>query len=185
LKGLTLSANGNGVITAMEGPLLQDGPEPTTTAGAPVRITFHSKATGRPLSQVVYNLDPLPAASPTGGAAYNGVTEILAVDNTRFLMLERAYVEDVGYSVRLYEMNMIGATSVLNTSSLAGARYAPTTKRLLVDFNALGLSTVGDIAGMGWGPTFSNGERSLVFVSNDKFSSSLQTQFIALGVTLG
>jgi hypothetical protein len=82
-------------------------------------------------------------------------------------------------------MNMIGATSVLNTSSLAGARYAPTTKRLLVDFNALGLCTVGDIAGMGWGPTFSNGERSLVFVSNDKFSSSLQTQFIALGVTLG
>jgi hypothetical protein len=184
LKGLTLSANGNGVITAMEGPLLQDGAEPTTTAGAPVRVTFHSKATGQPLSQVVYNLDPLPAASPTGGAAYNGVVEILAVDNTRFLMLERAYAEGVGYSVRLYEMDLTGATSVLNTSSLVGATYAPTTKRLLIDFNALGLSGVGNIAGMGWGPTFANGERSLVFVSDDNFSSSSQTKFIALGVTL-
>ncbi|MEV4760392.1 esterase-like activity of phytase family protein [Micromonospora sp. NPDC049559] len=185
LEGLTLSANGNGVITAMEGPLLQDGAEPTPTSGAPVRVTLHSKATGQPVNQLVYQLDPVPAASPTGGAASNGVTEILAVDNSHYLVLERAYIEGAGNSVRLYEMDIARATNVLNTPSLAGVTYTPTTKRLLVDFGAFGLGTVDNIEGMGWGPTLPNGERTLVLVSDDNFSSSQQTRFVALGVTLG
>jgi hypothetical protein len=46
------------------------------------------------------------------------------------------------------------------------------------------LSRVDNVEGMTWGPPLRSGERSLVFVSDNNFSASQVTQFIALAVRL-
>jgi hypothetical protein len=164
-----LAVNGNNLVTALRSPLLQDGDQP-------VRLTVADLATGSSHVQWAYQLEALPG---------NGVAEILTVSATKYLVLERAPVPGGDDSVRLYEINLgSGATNVLRVPSLVGATYKATAKRLLVDFSALGLSSVKDFEGMTWGPTLSDGRRTLVFVSNNHLQSAQPTQVVALGVTL-
>lgn len=178
IEGLTIATGGGLAISATEGPLLQDGAEPTAQAGAPVRFNLAQRASGTVFSQLAYELD----ANPAGARGTNGLTEILAKDGQRYLVLERAKLADGQYSVRLYEASTVGARTVLPFASLAEADYVPMTKRLLVDFGELGLGRVGNLEGMSWGPTLPSGERTLVFVSDNNCDG--RTQVIALAVTL-
>lgn len=173
IGGLTLNTGGTLAISAAAGPLVQDGPTPTSDAGAPVRVSFANRTTGSVLSQLAYELDPLRG---------NALTEILAVDASRYLVLERARLANGRHSVRLFEASTIGARSVLPFAALAGATYTPMRKRLLVDLGELDLARVGNLEGMTWGPALTSGERTLVLVSDNDCGG--RTQLVALAVTL-
>lgn len=182
-EALAFTANGRSLVTALEGPAIQDGPAATVEHGAITRLTWYNKFTGRPYRQLAYPIDAVPfAPNPADGFADNGVTEILAVDRHRYLVLERSYAEGVGNSIRVYEINTRGATNVLHRDSLADHPYRPVTKRLLVDFATLDLEHVVNVEGMSWGPRLATGERSLVFVSDDGLSDEQITQVVALAV---
>lgn len=85
--------------------------------------------------------------------------------------------------MRVYEIDTSGATNVLNVPSLAGAKHVkPVKKRFLFDAADLGLSTVDNLEGMTWGPKLPDGERSLILVSDNNFSATQVTQFVALAV---
>ncbi|WP_280261437.1 esterase-like activity of phytase family protein [Nocardia wallacei] len=177
LEGATYAAGGALLVSSVEGPLLQDGPEPTTAAGALTRITVQARS-GPPLAQYAYPLDPLFAA----GRGSNGIAAVLAadpLDPTKYLVLERNYVEGAGNKIRIYEADTAGATNVLD-APLQQAR--PVTKRLLVDLADVGLPAVDNVEGMTWGPRLPSGERTLVLVSDDNFSGEQITQVIALAV---
>ncbi|GAB3451862.1 esterase-like activity of phytase family protein [Actinophytocola sediminis] len=176
-ESLTLSASGTQAISATEGPLLQDGAEPTRTTGAPVRLNFANRTTGTVASQLAYELDPVPA-----GACDNGLSEILARDASRLLTVERATLLRGGHSVRLFEASTAGARTVLPLAALDGATYTPVSKRELLNLADLGLSRVGNIEGIAWGPTLPSGERTLILVSDNDGDG--RTQLIALAVTL-
>src|SRR3569833_1514050 len=186
LEGITFTGFGSLLASEVEGPLLQDGPEPTTTAGALSRITLQSRF-GPILAQYAYPQEPLFAAPvPSAAFATTGVSSLLAVDQadpTKFLMMERSFSTGVGNKVRVYEIDTKGATNVLNVESLADAKHVkPVKKRFLFDAADLGLSTVDNIEGMTWGPKLPNGERSLIIVSDNNFSATQVTQFVALAV---
>lgn len=182
-EGLSLTADGRQLVTSMEGPLHQDGAVPTVDAGAVSRLTWYHKRTGGPVRQLAYRVDPIPVPpNPPGEFADNGVTEILAVDRHRYLVVERSFAVGVGNHIRVYEIDVRGATNVLGRSSLAGARYRPVGKRLVADFATLGLSHVDNIEAVSWGPRLRTGERTLVFVSDDNFNPSQVGQVIALAV---
>lgn len=183
LEGLALAAGGTRVVSAMEGPLLQDGPEPTTERGALTRISVQAR-NGRVLSQHAYPVDPVFADSPGGGFATNGVTSILPTGEPgRYLVMERSFVSGVGNSIRIYAVSTRQATDVSGTRSLRGADVTTARKELLVDLSRFeGLSTVDNVEGMTWGPRLPSGKRTLVLVSDDNFSSSQTTQVIALAV---
>ncbi len=66
--------------------------------------------------------------------------------------------------------------------SLAGRDVVPMSKRLVVDFDDLGLSTVDNTEGMTWGPVLPDGERTLLLVSDDNFAEEEVTQLVALGI---
>ncbi|MCZ3114931.1 esterase-like activity of phytase family protein, partial [Acinetobacter baumannii] len=87
------------------------------------------------LAQYVYPLDAIPAAPAPGRSADNGVTEILAIDDNRLLTLERAGVQGADGTfttyVRLYQIDIRGATDVRGLDRLAGASYVPVQKRLV------------------------------------------------------
>lgn len=185
LEGLTFAAGGSLVVSSVEGPLIQDGPAPTPEHGALGRITVQDRL-GHVLSQYAYPVEPVFAESPTGEFSNNGVSEILALnrwDPTRHLVMERSFVSGVGNSVRIYEIDTTGATDVRDVASLRGEPVRPVRKELLVDLaDVEGLPAVDNVEGMTWGPRLPNGQRTLVLVSDDNFSSGQTTQLIALAV---
>ncbi|WP_446223942.1 esterase-like activity of phytase family protein [Nocardia sp. IBHARD005] len=182
LEGATFAAGGALIVTAMEGPLREDGPGATTTAGATTRITVQARI-GPVLAQYAYPMEPVFAESrPEPGQVTNGVTAILvedALDPTRFLVVERAFAKGVGNRVRIFEIDTTVASNVLD-APIAGAR--PVAKRLVADLTDLGIEAVGNIEGMTWGPHLPSGERTLVLVADDNFAPEQRTQLIALAV---
>ncbi|WP_433600686.1 esterase-like activity of phytase family protein [Nocardia sp. CA-135953] len=182
LEGATFAAGGALFVTAMEGPLLQDGPVATAKTGATSRLTVQARF-GRLLAQYAYPMEPVFAeSSPEPGQGMNGIASILAadpLDPTKFLVLERSYVLGVGNKIRIYEADTSGATNVLD-APLGTAQ--PVAKRLLVDLADLGLDPIDNIEGMTWGPRLPSGERTLILVSDNNFSDKQVTQIVALAV---
>ncbi|MDX6742757.1 esterase-like activity of phytase family protein [Actinocorallia sp. A-T 12471] len=166
------------IVAAVEGPRYEDGAPPTVQRGAPARITVWSRATGRPVGQYVYPLDRLPQApSPADGLSDTGVSELLAVSRTRFLALERTWLEGVGYKARIYEFDLSAASNVLDRIDLKRP-HTPVSKRLVYEFKG----NVENFEGLAWGPKLATGECSLVAGSDDNFYAPERTVFVALAV---
>ncbi|APW36180.1 hypothetical protein RD110_02265 [Rhodoferax koreense] len=198
-EGLTLTPDGSAAWVAMENALVQDGPEPSVGApGGPCRVTRFDLATGQATAQRAYVPDAIPQApAPAIGFADNGVSEILAVDADRLLVLERAYMMGVGNSLRLYLVDTRQGSDTLTEARLMppspATNWSPMPKTLLADFSAFvgpqpdgrpGLRRLDNTEGMAWGPrlTGANGQpghRTLVFVSDDNFNPAQTTQLIA------
>jgi hypothetical protein len=182
-EGLTFAADGASLWLVMEGPLFEDGPEATVEQGPTVRLSNLDRS-GNVLAEHAYPVDPIPVAP--AGFGTSGVTEVLAVDGDRFLVVERASAEDAegiftNY-VRLYEADLGGATDVRDVASLAEGGFTPVAKRLVLDLNAAGIGAIDNIEGIAWGPDLANGNRSLLLVSDNNFNETQVTQFIALEV---
>lgn len=185
LEALTYAAGGTLVVSAVEGALLQDGPEATPDAGTLSRLTVQSRS-GRLLAQYAYPMEPVFAQpNPPGSFSVNGVAAILAVnpvDPTRYLVLERSFVTGVGNKIRIFEADFRGTTDIAGFDSIAGADVEPVRKKLVADLADFPLSTVDNVEGMTWGPRLPTGERTLLLVSDDNFAATQVTQVIALAV---
>ena len=184
-EGLSFAGDGKSVWLAMESALYQDGPIATPSAGATARLTRLDRD-GTVLAQYAYPLDPIQAV-PTGKNGDNGVSEILALDDTHAFVLERSGVEGADgiwkVYIRLYAINTNGATDVAAVPSLASANYIPVTKRLVIDLaKTADVGPVDNIEGMSWGPMLADGKRSLVLVSDNNFNPAQITQFLAFEV---
>ncbi|MFC5827505.1 esterase-like activity of phytase family protein [Nonomuraea insulae] len=169
-------------ITAVtEGPRFEDGPVPTVESGGPARLTVWNRQ-GRPRAQFAYPLDKLPVApNPPTQEADSGVSEILAIDEFRYLALERAWIPGTNYRVKLYEIDLRGATNVLGRDSLAGGgAYRPVSKRLVYDLGTF-RPPVQNMESLAWGPRLATGECTLVIGSDDNFSEEESTRFMAFG----
>ena len=187
-EGATLSADARSLWVAMEGPLFQDGPMPTSTNGAWLRFSRYDRTPrGRfgPLAmQFAYPVDPIPAAHAlTLAHAINSVTDILAFDADRFLVLERAFALGTGWRIRLFEADARDASDVATIPSLAERThgFVPMRKRLVLDYGTLGIG-IGNLEGLCFGPTLANGHRTLVLVSDDNFNPGQATQFLAFEI---
>lgn len=182
LEGLTFAGGGSLVVSAVEGPLWQDGPEATQQQGATSRITVQTRG-GHLLAQYAYPQEPVFAEpDPPGEFATTGVAAILAAGPGRYLVLERSFVTGVGNKIRLFEASTRGATDIAGMDSIAGETVRPVRKRLLADLADFDLSTVDNVEGMTWGPRLPTGARTLLLVSDDNFAASQVTQVIALAV---
>lgn len=203
-EGLALSADGNSLWIAMEGPLRQDDTPPEAGKGAVVRISRMARLPTSPrplLAQYAYVLDALPGKSALDAwPSVQGIAEILELDSTRLLVLERGFTAGSGISVRLYEASFATASDIRQVPSLLersiaspgaprpGAAHpsevplTPMSKRLLLDFSQLGLPHVDNIEGMSWGPRLPNGHRTLVFVADNNFRPIQVNQFLAFEV---
>lgn len=185
IEAFTFGSRGRLVTSAVEGPLIQDGPVPDVRRGALVRVTQQARG-GRVLGQYAYPLEKIFAESDPDSpwGPDTGVPSILAFPNDphRFLVLERTWVAGSGYKIRLYDATTRGASDVRAMKSLAGRHVVPMRKKLVADFDTLGLSTVDNTEGMTWGPELRPGERSLILVSDDNFDKEAVTQIVALAL---
>ncbi|GAA4271937.1 esterase-like activity of phytase family protein [Aquimarina gracilis] len=180
LEGLSLSFDNKGYWTSFELPLIEDGPEPTTTdTDSPVRITFFKKTTGMPERQFAYELDPV-AREATLGTTFeiNGLVELLEYDENKFLALERSFASgyiDGGNNVKIYKVDATNATNTLLLDNLASTSYTKASKTLLFDFeqvrSQLTRNTVDNLEGITFGPKLADGSRSIVVISDNNFNS--------------
>ena len=185
-ESLTISPDGTALYTAPEAALVQDGAVPTPEAGSTARIVRYDLATGLPVAEYAYAVDPVAAAPvPPGDVAEAGLSELLALDNRGTLLsLEGSFSEGVGDSAKLYLVETAGATDVSDVDDLAAEEVRPVRKELLLDLGTLGIP-LGNVEGMTLGPVLPDGRQSLVLVSDNDFGSAVSTQVIALALDLG
>ena len=180
-ESLSLSTDGNTVYTATENALFQDGTAATVNSGTRCRVASFNKATGNAGAEYVYLTEPVAAQTiPAGAFATNGLVEILAISDTTFLTVERSFSTGVGNSIKIFKASIAGASDVSGVAALTGSETAM-TKELLFDLDTLGIY-LDNIEGITLGPVLPNGSRSVVVVSDNNFSSTQVTQFIAFEV---
>nr|WP_296064874.1 esterase-like activity of phytase family protein [uncultured Actinoplanes sp.] len=186
LEGFTFAGGGNLIASVVEGPLEQDGAEPTRTHGALSRITLQDRD-GTVVAQYAYPMDPLPDVTPEGPyGALTGISTILAVDPatfTRFLLIERAFVSGYGRRIRIYDADCADATDVAAVPSLVDEPVRPVRKTLVADLAQIGVADPDNFEGMTWGPELAGGERTLLLVSDNDFRAELSTRVLALALT--
>lgn len=199
-ESLTITPNGRYLYTATENALAQDGTVATLDDTSFSRILKYDLTTGEVVAEFVYEVEKVAdAPNPVGSFATNGLVELLAIDNNGTLLaLERSFSNGVGNNVKLYEVLTQGALNVKDFNDLfreepleddgeiiAPNRFAidsPVQKRLLVDFKAdLGI-TPDNLEGLALGPQLADGRQSLIVISDNNFSATQTTQFIALAL---
>lgn len=187
-ESLSLIPGSNELVIATEAPLFQDGLRPDCKqGGAPIRIVRINWKTNQQIAQYAYVPDQTPIAPiPGSGKCDNGVTEILAIDTNRLLILERSYSEGhpiaEGNSIRVYEIDLSNAVKLNDNSSLAIGNFKPIFKKLVLDFSQIGKSKIDNIEGMCWGKILPNGKKSIVFVSDNNFSNKQISQIFVFEV---
>jgi hypothetical protein len=189
-EGLSFTPGHDALWLGMETALVQDGPIATVDTGSVARFTKLA-VTGNVIGQCAYALDPIQR-KPAGPYSDNGVSEILALDENRLLVIERSGVQGAGDKwtmyIRLYEADATGATDVGGISALARAGFKPMTKRLILDLSKLpelgskDLPFIDNIEGVSFGPNLPDGNRSLILVSDNNFNAAQVTQFLAFEV---
>jgi hypothetical protein len=196
-EGLTLSPDGARLFTAAETALTQDGAAATFEAGARTRILEYvsRRGTFEPAREFVYHLEPVPKPPYASGFVINGLVELLAVNRTTLLALERGFVENKTNPaqsrnrIRVYRVSLVGATDVSPLESLEGhPDIVPVTKTLLTDLSDVeGLSrelapTLDNFEGMAFGPRLPDGRASVVLVSDDNFSTAQRTWLLLFAI---
>ena len=179
-EGLDVAQDNSGFWLAMEGPLKQDGQEPTKDNGALVRLSYVSSTSGEIEKQFAIPVEPLPEEPDASAKAFRttGIVEILQYDASRFMVIERAYTSglaDGGNRVKLYLVDIAGATDVKSMISLKNQRIKVAKKHLLLDMadlqSKLHSGRVDNIEGISFGPLLESGEQTLLLVSDNNFNA--------------
>ncbi|MFT3800887.1 MAG: esterase-like activity of phytase family protein [Burkholderiaceae bacterium] len=188
-ESLAVTPDGARLYAAVENALVQDGPPVRAKTSSPSRIIEYDLRDGRPIAQFVYDVEPLPFR-PLGplGFADNGLVDLLALGDRRFLALERSFALGAGMRARLYWVDARHATDVGAMPALKPGAYRPAVKRLVLDLSTL-RGTDGapiwldNIEGFTLGPPDAvTGAPTIVFVADNNFSWMQATQFIAVAV---
>lgn len=186
-EGLALSPSGRWLSAIVESALYQDGADASFEAGAAVRLLRWDLSAGGEPAQYFYEVEPIPyprRGTPVGGN--NGVSALVNLDERRLLVLERSYVplaEGPGpNTIRIFEIAI--------PSEPAPDDGAPRrlSKRLVLDLDEIvpklepHARSLDNIEGMTLGPDLPSGGQSLLLVSDDNFSATQRTFFLAFRV---
>lgn len=184
LESLTLTPDQNYLFTASENALIQDGEIANLDRGTPSRILRYNLQTNQPDQEFLYITDPL-ANSSFIAEQYNrqGLVDLLAIDNQHLISLERSFSLGLGYTIKLFLVNLEPADNIQELESIKPAKSAiiPAEKTLLLNLNRLNI-LIDNIEGLTWGSPLPEGGRSLILISDNNFMSLQTTQIIALRI---
>jgi hypothetical protein len=180
-ESLTITPNQKFLFTATENALIQDGTAAKPGFGSSCRILEYNLLTKQPEQEFLYQTQPVtPLFNPTGKFA-SGLPDLLALDNEgHFLSIERSFT-GLGFTVFLFQVDLDGATNIHNLDSIAKgdiSKIKPVKKKLLLDLRTLDVS-LDNIEGLTWGAKLSDGQPSLILISDNNFNRLQQTQILA------
>lgn len=183
LEGIAVTPDQSRLVAAMQGPLVQDG-----------RIE-NNKCLGLITRWFSYNLDNGESAEwvyPLDDES-TGVSEVLAIDNQRYLVIERDSKFGLDAKIKkIFLADIADASDVSQVDSLKdglGDAIRPIKKQLLIDLLNPEYGMSGEKApekpeGLAWGPTLPNGQRLLIVCFDNDFDPAHNTIFAAFAVSI-
>lgn len=185
LEGSSFARNNELLFVSCEEPLLQDGlPAAVDHAGAFTRITKFDVKTKKAIAQFAYPLDAIAhAPKPPGAFAVNGISEILCLDERHLLVVERSFSTGrLINTIKVFIADIGNASNVLEKQSLVNKNsFQPAGKKLLLNTDSLD-RYIDNIEGICFGPTLSNGHRSVIMIADDNFNPLEKTQVLLFEV---
>jgi hypothetical protein len=181
LEGLAVTPNGEKLVAVMQGPLVQDGRiENRKCFGLMTRWIVGDLKSGT-TQEWVYPLED----------EANGVSEVLAVDANRFLVLERD--SRAGSEASFKRIYLADASKASDVSSVASLKEGlptglrPISKRLLIDllhpdYGFHGPDAPEKPEGLSWGPMLPDGRRLLMVCYDNDFNPEFETIFAAFAI---
>lgn len=179
------------LISANENSLVQDGTPPDPTTSSFVRWIFWKQQMGRlhPQQEYAYSIGPIPNAK-AGDDASMGLVEIIALDKTHYLSLERTWNPSTKLqTIRIYLVTQDDETTdISNYKSLSNSpKFTPLSKKLLIDLDSILPSLkfkqkLDNIEGFTIGPKLKNGNHTLILISDNNFSETQFTQVITFEI---
>jgi hypothetical protein len=182
LEGVAVTPSGNTYVAVIQSPLVQDGKiDDDKCLGINCRWLVYNRS-GEATRQVVYQLDNVKA----------GVSEVLAVDEHRFLVLERDSKGGVeAKHKRVYLADIRDCTDVSGIDALP-ADKDPTnvvvaSKKLVLDLLDERFGLGGELApekpeGLAWGKPLADGRRTLWICCDNDFDSARKSEFYCFAV---
>jgi len=199
-EALTLAPDEPRLFTAGECALVQDGEPSSPRSGCLARILEYDLAGPEPaaVAEFAYPVDAV--AVPIGsrpGRGDSGLTELVALGGREFLSLERSYfIEDKGRlprrsrtRIRIYRFSLAGAQDISSIPSLKETDpVRPIAKKLILDLSDVvrrfkpGFRYLDNFEAMDLGPHLNNGRRTLLLLSDNNFSPTQRTAFLAFEI---
>lgn len=185
-EALAVTPDGT-VYLANEDALIQDGPLTSVQAGSVVRVSAMDPVNGVAKAQYAYQLPKIPVDAPVGApfGPDNGLSDLLAISDKKFIAVERAFASGIGNTIRLVLTEITGATTdVSGNARLSEAAYTPMTRRLLLEMPISYAGTkLDNIEAITWGKTLPNGNRTVVLAADNNFTAVTQSnQFLVFEV---
>ena len=184
-EGMSFANNYKKLFVNVEEPLYQDGPRADTVENnAFIRILEFDVKSKKNTNQYAYKLDPV-AYPPSPATAYyiNGVPDILWIGKNRLLVIERSYSTGrTACTIKVYEADISGATDIKDMPSLRNSTFKAAEKKLLLNMDSLGIY-IDNIEGVSFGPTLSNGHKTLLFVADNNFSPFEKSQVLLFEIS--
>lgn len=201
LESLTRTPDGR-LVSGMEQPLAQDGPMSSVARGGVVRLLEFVERPGTgwaPGREWAYPLEPtaiVPGYDRPCEDGQNGLSDLLALGNDRWLALERACLLGLpgapAYNpVRVFEVTTAGADDVSAVASLASQQVRLVRKRLVLDVTAMLprlardapiFATGSNFEALAAGPAGPRGERTVVLMSDDNLRPTQTTAVLWLAL---
>lgn len=182
-EGLALTPDGRYLVAIAQAPLIQDSTETENgkRRGAFVRLLVRDLEAGKSREWAY----PLTSSK-------NGISEILAVSPTKFLVLERD--GDAGIDARFKSIMLADAAEA---TDISGVKHLPANGRLegvvpmhvepwlnLLDdrFGLKGPHMPEKFEGLTFGPTLPDGSRLLVISVDNDFEPEVPTQLLVFAI---
>ncbi len=185
-ESLTITPSKKYLFTATENSLVQDGAEATVTAGSNCRILQYDLVKGQLEKEFLYITEPITSTSNNlTGFSTNGLVDLVALDETHLLSLERSFSLGTGNVIKLFQVDLSDADNIqqINSLNTQFTNISPVQKELLLDLSNLELIS-DNIEGMTFGPNLTDGQRSLILVSDNNFNSIQLTQVLIFSTNL-
>jgi hypothetical protein len=181
-ESIALSQNGS-LFSANEDALIEDGPTASSLSGSVLRVLKFDAANHVLVAEYAYQLPatPFEALANSRYPAGNGLVELLALSENEFIAVERAYADGIGNTIHLVKVSIESdTTDIKDLKSLMNVSYKPLKRELLLSMaiNYQGIK-MDNIEGITWGPRLKNGNQTLILVSDNNFSETQTTQFLA------
>lgn len=193
-ESMSLSPSKNSLFFATEDALHQDGPVASLKQNSLVRISqYMNRGSGlMPSKEYIYPLGPIQSLenSIQSIGAQTGIPAVIALDDSNLFVLERTYYPVVDITkILLFKVNIsTTAKDYSNVHSLKNEKVSTLKKDILYDFDKVikelkaEYQFLDNIEGMCLGPKLSNGNQTLILVSDNNFSKSQRTHFIIMEI---
>lgn len=176
IESIDFDSEYKNLFFALEEPLIEDGERADTANQALSRIYQIDLYNPNISSIYAYPLDPI-AYSPIPKNSYkiNGIVDILHIEEETLWLTERSYSNGIrGCIIKIFQIQLDKNKETKTLKDLPTNKIL--TKTLLYDFRTTGIF-IENIEGATIGKPMNNGNKTLLFVSDNNFLENIPTQF--------